>query len=253
MTNRTSFSLKEYEKLINGLLERGYEVRDFSEAVPTQSHLVLRHDIDMSLQAAVKIARLEDRLGIAAHYFVLLRTEFYNIFSKNGLHAIEDILRLGHKVGLHFDTSLYTNEELENAAEWEIGCLQCVTGREVEMVSFHRPAKSLLGRKEPIAGRCHSYQPKFFKKMAYCSDSRGYWRYGHPYSLEAVKAGRGLQLLTHPIWWTENDYTDPVSRLNQFANDRHLSMQKELARNCEPYGHAYPNFLNIEKQKTSIE
>mgnify|MGYP001191941076 CR=1 FL=1 len=246
MTTKTSFSPKGYEKLINGLLERGYKVRDFLEADPAQSHLVLRHDIDMSLEAAVEIAKLENRLGIAAHYFVLLRTEFYNIFSKNGLQAIEDIVGLGHKIGLHFDASLYTNEELESAAEWEIGCLQCVTGREVEMVSFHRPAKFLLGRKKSLAGRCHSYQPQFFEKMAYCSDSRGDWNYGHPHTLKAVQEGRALQLLTHPIWWTKNNYSGPVPILDQLANDRNSCMKKELARNCEPYGHAYPTLLDID-------
>ena len=55
MTTKTSFSPKGYEKLINGLLERGYNVRDFSEADPAESHLVLRHDIDMSLEAAVEM------------------------------------------------------------------------------------------------------------------------------------------------------------------------------------------------------
>ena len=197
MTSRTSFSPKGYEELINGLLERGYKVKDFSEAEAMQPHLVLRHDIDMSLKAAVEIAELEDRLGISAHYFVLLRTEFYNIFSKNGLQAIEDILGLGHKIGLHFDASLYTNEELESAAEWELGCLQCLTGRKVEMVSFHRPAKFLLGRKKPLAGRCHSYQPQFFEKMAYCSDSRGCWNYGHPHNLKAVQERRALQSVSY--------------------------------------------------------
>ena len=235
------FSPAGYKTLVQGFLDRGYRVRDFVEADPLEPHLVLRHDIDMSLNAAVEIAQVENELGVTAHYFVLLRTEMYNIFSKNGLKAVETILSLGHKVGLHFDASLYDQKEFEDAAEWEVGCLQCATGTEVEMISFHRPEKYLLGRKEPLAGRRHAYQPRYFKEMAYCSDSRGHWGYGQPQNLKAVEKGHALQLLTHPIWWSLDDYQGPVSRLDQFANERHSYLQKELSKNCEPFRNAHPN------------
>ena len=246
MTTNEAFSIAGYEALIKGLLEHGYEVRDFSDADPSQPHLVLRHDIDMSLEAAVEIAQVERRLGISAHYFVLLRTEMYNIFSKNGLQAVDNILSHGHKIGLHFDASLYENDEFEDAAEWEVGCLQCATGSKVEMISFHRPKKSLLGREKSLAGLRHAYQPRFFYEMAYCSDSRGHWAYGHPQNLKTVRERHSLQLLTHPIWWMMNDNTNPVSRLDQFADDRHLYLRKELGRNCEPYGHAYPHLFDAD-------
>lgn len=240
MSEIREFSLAGYEALIGGLMNRGYEVCDFAKADAAAPHLILRHDVDMSLGAAVEIAALENRLGLAAHYFVLLRTEMYNMFSEQGLAAVERLLDLGHKVGLHFDASLYHADELEDAAEWETGCLQCLTGREVEMISFHRPARSLLGRKEPLAGRHHAYQPRFFEEMAYCSDSRGLWGHGHPFDLDAVREGRALQLLTHPIWWTTDGDESPVSRLDRFAAGRHLGLRKELVRNCEPYQDAYP-------------
>jgi len=240
------FSPAGYRALIGEFLSRGYTVRDFKEAESTAKHLIVRHDVDMSLEAAVEIATVENKLGVAAHYFVLLRTEMYNLFSDNGLAAVETILSLGHRIGLHLDASLYTEDDLEEATEWEAGCLQCVTGREVDMISFHRPAKSLLGRASPLAGRCHAYQPKYFHEMTYCSDSRGRWDHGHPLDIEAVQKGLALQLLTHPIWWTAKPQEEAVSRLDRFATERHQGLRTELARNCEPYRDAYNELLDNE-------
>ena len=50
------FSLQGYRALLTGLFERGYTVRDFSNFDPQSPHLLLRHDIDMSIAAAHEIA-----------------------------------------------------------------------------------------------------------------------------------------------------------------------------------------------------
>ena len=247
MSDQREFSLTGYKSLIDGLIAHGYAISSFRKVNPTSKHLIVRHDVDMCLDAAVEMATLENQLGVAAHYFVLLRTEMYNLFSDNGLDAVEALLSLGHRVGLHLDASLYSEEELEEAVEWEAGCLQCVTGREVDMISFHRPAKSLLGRADMLAGRRHAYQPKYFNEMAYCSDSRGRWDHGYPLDLEAVEKGQALQLLTHPIWWTTNGTENAVSRLDRFATGRHQRLRMELARNCEPYRETYKELANNDE------
>ncbi|MBT3172708.1 MAG: hypothetical protein HN333_14900, partial [Rhodospirillaceae bacterium] len=74
-------------------------------------------------------------------------------------------------------------------------------GRSVPMISFHRPAPALQGREGRIAGRMHAYEPRFFREIGYCSDSRGAWRHGHPLDHAAVVKGKALQLLIHPLWW----------------------------------------------------
>ncbi|HAA93680.1 MAG TPA: hypothetical protein DCE33_14615 [Rhodospirillaceae bacterium] len=231
MSEAREFSVAGYEELVAAIIGRGYEISEFGKAEPTERHLVLRHDVDMSLDAALQIAKIEKRLGISAHYFVLLRTEFYNLYSAEGLAAIEKLLSFGHHVNLHRDASLYHEDELEEAAEWEAGCLQCITGTEVDMISFHRPAPQLLGRKELLAGKRHTYQPKYFEEMAYCSDSRGRWDHGHPLDLEALEQGRALQLLTHPIWWVSGD--TPENTLDQFLEKRIIALDTSLAENCE--------------------
>ena len=53
--------------------------------------VILRHDIDYSLDKAVALAELERELGVSSTYFVLLTSEFYNLLSKDNLSKISKI------------------------------------------------------------------------------------------------------------------------------------------------------------------
>ncbi len=227
------FTPTAYRDLVENLLARGYSVRGYADAEPAQRHLVLRHDIDMSLDAALPIAEIEHALGLKAHYFVLVRTEMYNLFSAHARDALRRLADLGHEIGLHLDASFYNNDPLalQQAAETECTVLEAATGNPVRTISFHRPAKHLLGYADPLAGRVHAYQPRFFAEMGYCSDSRGAWQNGHPLENAAVREGRGLQLLTHPIWWT-GVASSLQHRLNEFLVSRMDTFDLALAENC---------------------
>lgn len=231
------FSLEAYAELLGALREQGYAVRGFDAAEPGERHLVLRHDIDMSLDAALRLAEHEHAQGARATYFVLLRTEFYNPFSGAGRTQLEQIRALGHEVGLHFDAALYAPETdaLEQACTRECRVLEEILGSAVEIVSFHRPAPALLGSEARLGGRRHTYEPRFFDEMGYCSDSRGGWHHGPPLEHPAVAEGRALQLLTHPIWWIGPPGDSIVGRLDGLARERHARFRQELAAHCEPY------------------
>lgn len=231
------FTHAGYRDLLSNLLSRGYEVRRYDDAEPDARDLILRHDVDMSLKAAEAIAAIENELGIRSYYFVLLRTELYNLYSEASKRSLERILVLGHEIGLHLDASLYGNDpaSLEEAAEKECRILEDISGATVSAISFHRPAESLLGYDRLLAGRPHAYQPKFFKQMGYCSDSRGAWHHGHPLENEAVQQDRALQLLTHPIWWSPKAAEQVQSRLDRFARERYELLRQELGRNCTAY------------------
>jgi hypothetical protein len=234
------FTPAAYRALLTALLERGYEVRDYANADPQMRHLILRHDLDMSLEAALPIAEVENSLGAKAHYFVLLRTEMYNLFSARAREILLALRGLGHEIGLHLDASLYGNDtaQLQQASESECRVLEAASGAPVHVISFHRPAKALLGYPEKLAGRLHAYQPKFFTEMGYCSDSRGAWHYGAPREHAAVREGRALQLLTHPIWWVTDTKGNVTAKLDRFMVVRTELLREELARNCLPYGEA---------------
>ena len=193
-------------------------------------------NLDMSIPAAIPMAEVEHDLGLAATYFVLLRTELYNPFSEANRKGLFSLMDLGHEIGLHFDASLYEDDvgSLEKAVETECQVLETLIQREVSIVSFHRPVKSLQGRQGPIAGRIQTYQSEFFNDIGYCSDSKGEWHFGTPLTNAAVRERRALQLLTHPIWWTQSG-EDAIEKLNGYVENKDLALRRELALNCEPY------------------
>lgn len=234
------FTLAGYRALVEALLGRGYKVVGYGDADPAACHLILRHDLDMSIDAALPLARIETALGVKASYFFLLRGETYNLWTAAARDQIRQILDLGHEIGLHLDGSLYSEDPaaLDRAAAQECGALEALAGTAIETVSFHRPEKKLLGRDAEIAGRRHTYQPRFFTEMGYCSDSRGEWRHGHPFDHPVLAESRALQLLIHPIWWNRDEAADPVRVLDQFRIERDAVFAAALSANCTPYREA---------------
>ena len=231
------FTLAGYGALLSAFRDRGYEARSYEDANPDAADLILRHDLDMSIDAALPIADIEAKAGWRAHYFVLMRSIAYNPAAPDSLAGLKTIMSQGHTLGLHFDASLYPDDDeaLEAGATRECAALEALIERPVTLISFHRPAKRLQGHPGRFAGRVHAYQPRFFAEMGYCSDSRGRWDYGRPLDHEAVLAGRALQLLTHPIWWWRDQREQVQERLDNFCRDRLRRDREELARNCEPY------------------
>ena len=231
------FTLEGYRALLQAFLDRGYRARCFGDCEPNSRHLLLRHDIDVSIEAAFRIAEIEGDLGIRATYFVMLRTEMYNPFSQRGLAGLARLTSLGHRVGLHFDASYYDDapEVLDAAVAQECSALETMTGSGVDIVSFHRPPSALQGLDRLVGGRAHTYEPRFVQRMDYCTDSRGGWHHGHPLDRPAVAEGRALQLLTHPIWWVAAPGDTVREKLDRFALGRFDLLRAELARNCEAY------------------
>lgn len=235
-----TFTLDGYRSLVSQFLERGYRATGYDRAKSSERHLILRHDLDFSLNAALPIAEIERDLDVAAHYFVLVRSEIYNLFSGAAQNVLGTLTSLGHEIGLHLDASLYGDDldVLDAAARRECSILEEAISSPVRMISFHRPAKILLGLDRPLAGRPHTYQPAYFEAFGYCSDSRGAWKHGYPLDHEAVRAGRSLQLLTHPIWWNGNEEMEPVARLDAFIDASQTRLRKVVADNSEPYREA---------------
>jgi hypothetical protein len=237
LSSVSDFTVDGYKNLLESLTARRYEPRLFGDNAPIDRQVILRHDLDMSVDAAVPIAEVEHDLGMAATYFVLLRTEMYNAYSKRARELLMRIAGLGHEIGLHLDASLYgdTADELDAAATSECEVLEAIVGDQVKVVSFHRPAPSLQGLDRTVGGRQHTYQPAFFTDIAYCSDSRGAWHHSHPLELAAVAAGKPFQLLTHPIWWNVNADEGVRQKLDRFALSRFDLLRSELAANCDAY------------------
>lgn len=231
------FTHDGYRDLLGALADRGYVVRGYDDADPEARHLILRHDLDMSLEAAEPIAEIEREAGVVAWYFVLLRTEMYNLFAPQAARQLSRLRALGHEIGLHLDASIYGDDLalLEDAVQRECQILEVAVEAPVRAISFHRPARTLIGLDRNFANRPHAYQSRFITDMGYCSDSRGAWHHGRPLDHPTITKARALQLLTHPIWWSSGKAVPVQDRLDSFARERCGLLRRELGRNCTAY------------------
>lgn len=227
------FTTDGYRQLLLAFQNFGYRPRSFQDVDPFAPDLIVRHDLDMSLKAALPIAEVEADLGVSATYFLLMRSEMYNPMSPTGKDVIDQLIRSGHQVGLHFDASLYSDDPAiqEKAAVNECAVLEAVIGRPVTTISFHRPSSSVLRHKGAFAGRRHAYEKAFFAEIGYCSDSRGAWHHGHPLDLPALARRQAIQLLTHPLWWTCHG-SSAGDKLRTIVDARIADIEAAVAANC---------------------
>ena len=65
-----AFDLSHYRELLDGATAGGYRFAAFGEG-PEQGDLFLRHDVDLALEAAVRMAEVEAETGAQATYFLM--------------------------------------------------------------------------------------------------------------------------------------------------------------------------------------
>src|SRR5215510_16309039 len=94
------FDLAHYRELLEAAKTGGYRFA-FFDREPAAGDLLLRHDVDLSLDAALRLAELEAEAGAAATYFLMTRSVFYNLASPEGETMVARLRELGHRVGLH--------------------------------------------------------------------------------------------------------------------------------------------------------
>ena len=204
------FTIENYQRLLR-LARAAFQFADFSE-IPYGSRFVLwRHDCDISLGRALRMAEIEYGEGIQSTFFVNLHSDYYNPLEISQARIIQKVVGLEHRLGLHFDPLYYEElhgvvgiRELEEHIESERRILEDCFGTDLAAVSFHNPARLIsdLGD-EKLGGLVNCYSDRIRNQISYVSDSNGYWRFK---SLEEALRDSGeqcLQVLTHPVWWQE--------------------------------------------------
>ena len=179
--SRSEWNLDDYRDLLDAARAGGYRFALFDQE-PAPGRLFLRHDVDLTLHAALVMARLEAELGIATTYLLMTESLFYNLASPEGTETIEELRQLGHRVGLH---AVYPNVELDDRFD--------------RVVAWHNPEPAYMT--DPIAGALNVMAEPYFDPQVYRSDSNQHWRGGDP--REDLRAGTfpWLQLLIHPAIW----------------------------------------------------
>jgi hypothetical protein len=186
--------------------------------------LFLRHDVDVSLERALEMARVEQDVGIAATYLVLAKAALYDYRSAPNARLVRELRRCGHEVGLHFDieaegvTQDAPAEEIERVLVSARDELAEVLGESVPSFSFHRPIPRFLRGPLVIAEMVNGYAAELMAE--YISDSKAHWREGEPLPRFSGKPKAEIfQVLVHPIWWGEK-HQSGAERLQSFFEEQ---------------------------------
>lgn len=229
------FSYKGFENLVNALRDANYTFVDYHTFENYPRCVIMRHDIDNSIEKAVKLAELEESLGVKSTYYTLVTSDFYNPVSKNNLDGLRRILELGHEIGLHFDEMAYDRlDDIVGAVTKEARLLSDILNIPITTVSMHRPSQKTLEANYEIPGMINSYGKTFFNDFKYLSDSRRRWR--EPV-LDIVKSGQydRLHILTHAIWYNEveEDIHETIKKFVTSANQERYYQEKENVKDIE--------------------
>ena len=197
------FTFDAYMSLLEDIRDRGYKYIFYDEIGTHDKEVLIRHDVDFSLEKALEMAKIESQLNVRSSYFVLITSPFYNIHEKKSRQIIKEILELGHKIGLHFDYTIYNTviiSEIIDHAKKELELLSVSIESNVNTISFHRPAKFILDSNVFFSKSIiNTYSKEFFKDIKYISDSRMSWK-ANPFDI-LCEDNKKIQILVHPIWY----------------------------------------------------
>lgn len=213
---RCDFSLGHYRELLEAAKAGGYRFAGFDRA-PEPGDLVIRHDVDLSLRAAVLMAEVEAEAGAWSTWFLMTRSVFYNLASEEGERAIARLRELGGRIAHH---AIWPHVDLDERFE--------------PVVAWHNPDLSYVA--DPIDGATNVMAPPFYDPNAFRSDSNHRWGHrGKNHDCpHAELAGGGLEWLhvvIHPAIWVYDGATmrdtmesfldaERTARYGQLSGDR---------------------------------
>jgi hypothetical protein len=210
----SEFTMETYRKIAN--LASFYSPASYTDIPWEKNFILFRHDVDISLNRALALARVDAEFGVRSTFFINPLGDFYSVFEDTQRRILFEIVDLGHDIGLHFDASRHKisgQEDFEKGLSFESGVLTRAV-REPVAFSFHNPSEQDLEfENESYMGLVNAYSRKIMASVEYASDSNGYWRHKPIDEVLVESAGKTpVQILTHPEWW-QDTFAAPRNRV----------------------------------------
>ena len=105
------FTTNKYEELISALKDAEYEFvtyAEYCEGRRADKLLVMRHDIDKLIVSAMRIGRMERRMGVKASYYFREQHVGHKFF-------IHFFAERGHEVGYHYEELVSEKGDIDKA------------------------------------------------------------------------------------------------------------------------------------------
>lgn len=206
-----------YRQILSDIKKSG-KLMDYSDAREVNEFVILRHDVEFSMERAYKMAQIENEEQVSSTYFVQISNNAYNAFSDRNKKRIAEIKDMGHVIGLHYHLEGETDPlKVRDGIRDQLRIMSELLGFPVERFSIHRPIRQVYYNMIPIEGVINAYSSEYFTlldadsdgnidetklEVKYIADSRHQWNYGYP-DQETLKKYKKIQLLIHPDFWSE--------------------------------------------------
>jgi len=206
-----AFSLAHYRELLEAAKAGGYRFVGFDRP-PEPGDLVVRHDVDLSLDAAVRMAEVEAEAGVSSTWFLMTRSVFYNLLSEEGERALARLRELGGRIAHH---AVWPRVDLDERFE--------------PVVAWHNPSRDY--RTAPIDGATNAMSPPWYDPQRFRTDSNQNWRHrdlpGHcPHAELARGELDWLHVNVHPEIWVYHGRTMRETMEAFLAAERQLRLEQ---------------------------
>ena len=238
------FSYREYEEIIRAVQESG-RAANFKQAQGMDRFVIMRHDVEFSVDRAYALSELELSHGFTSTFFFQWTNNAYNILSRKNRDMILKMHERGQKIGLHYAVNGLTDmEQIRRQILLEIRVLNEMMGFPIDEFSIHRPSGSILKENIKLPAVRNAYQDDFFTyaetitpetplKVKYISDAQHRWNYGMP-DRETIERYDKVQILTHPYSWTETGY-DNLHNFRTLIEERREELIETINGECKHF------------------
>ncbi len=250
MTNKEKyrfddFTFDNYKRLIQLAKEKGFLfVLHKDEYVSERKDVIWRHDVEFEPDLALRMARIENEEGVKTTYFFQLHSHFYNTLDGHYSNVFKEIKRLGHHVGLHFDSAYWgitSENQLSEYIKLDKEYMEKAFGTTIDTFSFHNTTpftQSCLEFK--YGGLINVYSSFFKERYKYCGDSLGYWRFERLEDVLNDDKVQHLQVLTHDANWNDQ-ILSPRARIRNIIEKRAKKLLEEQVETLHNWGHLCPD------------
>ena len=238
------FSYQDYRNIIQVVKESNRNAT-FHDARERDEFVIMRHDVEFSVDRAYQLAQIEKSMDFTSTYFFQWTNNSYNILSKKNTDMIREMHEEGHTIGLHYALNgLSDLEEIKAKIMLEIKVLSSMLGFEIDTFSVHRPNKEILKANLKIDGIINAYEDNFFTyaeevnekselNVKYISDAQHRWNYGIP-DRDTILNHKKVQILTHPYSWTEEGH-DNLDNFKTLIEERHQELIHTIDGECKHF------------------
>lgn len=238
------FSYEEYRNIIREI-EKTNRGSSFSEAFGKDDFIIMRHDVEFSIDRAYKMALVEQEENFKSTYFVQLTNNAYNILSKKNVDMLRLMSGMGHEIGLHYHLNgLSDLDIIKGEIEKELEILEKMLGFAIKSFSIHRPTNEILEKNVHIKGYFNAYQDDFFEYVPdmslvspvikYLSDARHQWNYNLYPDKKTFDTHKKIQILTHPYSWTEEG-KDNLNNFFSLIKERNRELLSTINAECNHF------------------